>query len=314
MPNLLGQIVRRFSLRESLVFVFFLLLAGLIWYGHAMNSVRSASLPVKITYRGIPDDILFSDTLPDVIYIEVRDAGRRLKAYGHSLELSPDLSSQIKGDNGNVVVPADLLRNGITTILQGTTKLQTVTPEQISGSYYRQQSKKVSVHLQATATPATQYQLLGAPEIQPDRVMIYGKQEQLDTIAFVNTEQLIVADIKDTVEATVSLAVPAGVRVTEKDIQVTYTAEQFTEKELLLPIKTHHVPSGTHLRLFPSEVAVYLRVGVEHFNEIREQDIEVYCDYPQAPADKLTLKVRCDNPFVTCTRCNPASVEFLIEK
>ena len=310
----LPHILKRFSFRESLVFVFFLLLAGLIWYGHAMNSVRSATLPVRMNYRGIPDDILFSDSLPDVIYIEVRDAGKRLKAYGNNLELTPDLSAQIKGDNGTAHLSTDQLRNSINTILQGTTKLQTLTPEQINASYFRQRSKVVPVQLQANFTPATQYQLIGEPDVQPTTLTIYGQQAQLDTISAVTTQPLTLHDIKDTLHTTVLLALPAGVRTNNDTVSVTFVAEQFTEKEFLLPVQTHHLPHGVHLRLFPAEVAVYLRVGVAHFNDISEQDVEVYCDYPTTPAEKLPVHVKATNPYISLTRTNPASVEFLIEK
>ena len=120
---------QRLTLQESLVFLFFLALASLIWYGHAMNSVRNAMLGVSVSYKGIPDNIVFSDTLPDVIYVEVRDAGKRLKSYGNHLEVSFDLSNQIIGHQGEVNITTDLIRNSITTILQGTTKLQNIQPE-----------------------------------------------------------------------------------------------------------------------------------------------------------------------------------------
>ena len=306
--------MRRFSFRESLIFVFFLVLASLIWYGHAMNSVRSAKLPVTVVYKGIPEEILFSDTLPEVIYIEARDAGRRLKAYRGHLEVTFDLAAQIHGESGHVAISADLLRNSINTILQGTTKLQTIHPEHIHGDYYRQNSKRVPVRLQFTATPAVQYQLVGEPQIEPQQVTIFGAKSRLDAIKTIETLPLEVADIKDTLRTTASLHVPEGVRVQDTEIGVTFVAEQFTEKVLTLPIATHGVPGNTHLRLFPSEAAVHLRIGITHFNDLDKHDVEVYCDYPQAPAEKLQLKVKCTNPYVTYSRCTPSSVEFLIEK
>lgn len=308
------EIYRRFSIRESLVFLFFLVLASLIWYGHAMNSVRSARLPVTVVYKGIPEDILFSDTLPEVIYIEARDAGKRLKAYRGNLDVTFDLSSQIKGESGQVHVSADLLRNSINTILQGTTKLQLIQPEQISGSYYRQHSKKVPVRLQYAAVPAAQYQLVGEPQIKPKKINIFGSRQQLDTIKAVETNLLTINEIKDTVQATTTLNVPAGIRVIDTEVSATFIAEQFTEKVLTLPIVAHCVPGKTHLKLFPSEATVHLRVGIAHFNDVDERNVEVYCDFPQAPADKLPLNIKCNCPYVTYSRCTPTSVEFLIEK
>jgi len=312
--QVIGDIFRRFSFRESLVFLFFLVLAGLIWYGHAINSVRNAILPVTVTYTGIPQEILFGDTLPNVIYIEARDAGKRLKAYQNHLEVTFDLSSQLYVDSGKVVLSADLLRNTINAVLQGTTKLQLVQPEQIQGAFYRQYSKKVPVNLQVTATPAMQYQLVGEPVVESKEVVIYGKKNQLDTIRSINTAPLLIADIKDTVHTSAILTLPFGIRAEKDAITVTLIAEQFTEKVFTLPIGKRHVPKDIHLRLFPSETTVHLRVGVAHFGEINEADIHVYCDFPHAPADKLPIHIQCNNPLVTYSRCTPSSVEFLIEK
>lgn len=300
--------------RETLVFLFFLLLAGLIWYGHAMSSVRSATLPVTIHYKGIPDNILFDEPLPGVVHIEVRDAGRRLKAYRNTLELTFDVTEQLTHDSGEVHITANQLRNGINTLLQGTTKLQNISPEQLYGKYFRQHSKKVAVHLTANVSPATQYQFVGEPAVQPQRVNVFGRKEQLDTLSSLNTLLLKAEDIKDTVVLTTTIAVPEGLRVVDNNVRVTYVAEQFTEKVLTKPIIPRHVPGGTHLRLFPNEVTVFLRVGVAHFNDINDNDVRVICEFPKAQTDKLPLQVECSNPYVTYSRCNPANAEFLIEK
>jgi YbbR domain-containing protein len=228
--------------------------------------------------------------------------------------LTFDVSTQLKQDSGHVQIPADLLRNGINTLLQGTTKLQNITPEQLGGTYFRQHSKKVPIRLNASVSPATQYQIIGEPILQPQRVNVFGRKAQLDTLSRISTQLLMAENIKDTVVLTATLNVPEGLRVVDNTIQVSYVSEQFTEKVLTKPIIARHVPEDTHLRLFPSEVTVSLRVGVAHFNEIDDNDVHVYCDYPRNGEEKLTLEVKCHNPYVTYSRCNPASVEFLIEK
>ena len=304
----------RFSFRETLIFLFFLLLASLIWYGHAMNSVRSATLPVTIHYKGIPDNILLDEPLPSVVDIEVRDAGRRLKAYRNTLDLTFDVSDQLLLESGEVHIAADVLRNGINTLLQGTTKLQNITPEQLSGKYFHQHSKKLAVKLVAEVTPATQYQMVGEPVLQPQRVNVFGRKSLLDSLSCIYTESLTASDIKDTVVLTTSLAVPDGARVVDGNVRVTYVSEQFTEKVLTKHILARHVPEGVRLRLFPAEATVFLRVGVSHFNEIDDNEVRVSCNFPKEQTDKLPLRVECSNPYVTYSRCNPANVEFLIEK
>lgn len=306
---------RRFSLRETLLFLLFLTLAGFIWYGHAMSSVRSATLPVHIMYKDVPKAVVFDVPLPETLYIEVRDAGKRLRAYRQNpLELTFDLGSQISGGSGSISVSAEVIRNSVNSLLQGTTKVQNVTPEQISGSYYRQHSKTVPVRWRGTLTPAVQYQLVGEPVLSTREVTVYGKGALVDTLTAVYTEPMAVADVRDTMKFAVALAPITDVRMITESIEVTAVAEQFTEKVLKLPLKAVDVPRGMHLRLFPAEVKVVLRVGLSHFNEIAENEVQARCHYPSADVDKLPVEVVCRNPYVTHTRSVPVSVEFLIEK
>jgi hypothetical protein len=311
----LSTFFRRFNLRELLLFLLFVVLAAFIWYGHALSSVRSATLPVQIIYKDVPEAVIFTTPLPEVLYVEVRDAGKRLRAYKQDpLELTFDISNQIQGSNGTVTIAAEAIRNGVNSLLQGTTKVQAVTPEQISGEYYSQHSKTVPIRWAGTLNPAVQYQLVGKPMLMPREVTVYGNGTLVDTLTAVYTEPVQLTDVRDTTTFSVALRPIPDVRLAINEITVRAVAEQFTEKVIRLPLRVQNVPRGMHLRLFPAEVDAVLRVGLSHFNELSEQDVRVICNYPTTEMDKLPVTVVCKNPYVTHTRSVPASVEFLIEK
>ena len=126
----LKTIPQRFSMREFFVFVCFVVFATLIWYAHAMSSVRSAVVPVTVTYSGVPDNVMLSDSLPTTIHLELRDAGRRLKLYGvNPLSFTFNVGDQIKGETGTIILSSDVIHHAVNSLLQGTTKLQSITPE-----------------------------------------------------------------------------------------------------------------------------------------------------------------------------------------
>ncbi len=308
-------ILRRFSLREALLFLLFVALAGFIWYGHAMSSVRSATLPIHIVYKDVPNAVMFDTPLPETLSVEVRDAGRRLRAYSQNpLELTFDIGSQIHGSNGSVTITAEVIRTAVNSLLQGTTKVQNVTPEQITGEYYRQHSKTVPVRWKGTLTPAKQYQLVGEPMLATREMTVYGKGKLVDTLKAVYTEHATITDVRDTMKFTAAIAPIEGVRMITQEVEVTAIAEQFTEKVMRLPLQVLDVPKGMRLRLFPAEVDAVLRIGLSHFNDLTEKDVHALCHYPAADMDKLPVIVICHNPYVTHTRSVPASVEFIIEK
>ena len=173
----------------------FLVLATVMWYGHAMQSVRNTRVPVIIQYTK-PGAIGFAEEgLPDTVMIEVRDAGARLNAYHREpLRLTIDLRSYIHADKGTIHIPSDVLRRSISNILQGTSRLIETRPEEITCSYFTEQEKTVALAFNGNISLADEYQLVGAPMLSLKRVKIYGQDKDLSTL---DTLYISGADDKD---------------------------------------------------------------------------------------------------------------------
>ena len=302
--------------KDILTFLGFVVLAALIWYGHAMQSVRNTHVPVLITYTGKPGNIgLGEEGLPEQVMIEVRDAGARLNTYHREpLHLTIDLRSYIHGEKGTIHVPSDALRRSISDILQGTSRLIETKPEEILCPYFTEQEKNVRIHLDADLTPAAEFQFVGSPVLSKSAVKIYGQDKKLAAIDTIYTEPLSLTDLSDTTDLTVALAIPKGVRTDADSIQVRIIAERFTEKRFMIPLRVTGVPAGQHMRLFPEEVEVRVRVGMSHFAQVQAQDIRAVCHYSHKREDKLDVELRYSNPYITSAWVYPGVVEFILEQ
>lgn len=302
--------------RDILTFLLFLVLAAVIWYGHAMQSVRNTHVPVAITYTGKPGNIgLGEEGLPEQVMIEVRDAGSRLNTYHREpLHLTIDLRSYIHGEKGTIHVPSDALRRSISDILQGTSRLIETKPEEIRCPYFTEQEKNVVIALAAELTPAAEYQFVGAPILSRSSMKIYGQDKTLASIDTIYTEALTLSELTDTTDLRVALALPQSVRAEKDSIGVRIITERFTEKKFIIPIRVTGVPEGYHLRLFPSEVEVSVRVGMSHFAQVQATDIKALCTYSPERADKLDVELRYSNPHITSAWVYPAVVEYILEQ
>lgn len=301
---------------DILTFLFFVLLATVLWYGHAMHSVRNATIPVLVTYTGIPANVgVDKKHLPDTLLVEVRDAGKRLRTY-HSErpQLTIDLSSQVHGSQGTIRISADVLRRSISDMLQGTSKLQSVTPEQIVCDYHRQEEWLLPIEWDGTVVPADEYQLVGEPQLSAQQVRIYGRKAALDTIEAIHTELLGLTDLKDTTVARLALIAPRGVRLGADSVSLTIVTERYTEKAFVVPITVQDVPEGEFVRLFPQTTEVTVRVGMSHFGEVEANDVMAQCHYPENGAETLGVEVRYTNPYILSARAYPNEVEFIVER
>lgn len=307
---------KKIQWRDVMTFLLFVVLAAAVWYGHAMHSVRNTRVPVLIQYTGKPGSIgLGGNGLPDSVMIEVRDAGSRLNSYHHEpLRLTIDLHNYIHGEKGTIHIPSDALRRSISDILQGTSRLIGITPEEISCPYFTEQEKSVPVVLRGELTPAAEYQILGAPTLSMSRVRLFGQDKALERIDTLYTQAVTLTDISDTLETRVALDIPSHMRAETDSLTLRVITERFTEKKFTLPLHVIGVPEGYRIRLFPHEVEVSVRVGMTHFAQVQPNDIHAICTYSPERVDKLDVELRYNNPYITAAWAYPGVVEFLLEQ
>ena len=302
--------------RDVLTFLLFVVIATLVWYGHAMQSVRNTRVPVLIQYTGKPDAIgLKAPGLPDTVMIEVRDAGARLNTYHRDpLHLTIDLHSYIHGEKGRIYIPSDALRRSISDILQGTSRLIETQPEDITCDFFTEQEKSVLLVFRGDLKTSNEYQIIGQPTLARKRMKIFGDEKTLSAIDTLYTEPQDLSEVSDTMRVRCALEVPQGVRAEEDSVELCIIAERFTEKKFTIPVHIKGVPEGYHIRLFPKEVEVSVRVGMNHFSQVKANDIHATCAYSPERTDKLDVEISYTNPYITAAWAYPGVVEFILEQ
>lgn len=302
--------------RDVLTFLLFVVIATLVWYGHAMQSVRNTRVPVLIQYTGKPDAIgLKAPGLPDTVMIEVRDAGARLNTYHRDpLHLTIDLHSYIHGEKGRIYIPSDALRRSISDILQGTSRLIETQPEDITCDFFTEQEKSVLLVFRGDLKTANEYQIIGQPTLARKRMKIFGDEKTLSAIDTLYTEPQDLSEVSDTIRVRCAIEVPQGIRAEEDSVDLCIIAERFTEKKFTIPVHIKGVPEGYHIRLFPKEVEVSVRVGMNHFSQVKANDIHASCAYSPERTDKLDVEISYTNPYITAAWAYPGVVEFILEQ
>ena len=281
-----------------------------------MQSVRNTRVPVLIQYTGKPDAIgLKAPGLPDTVMIEVRDAGARLNTYHRDpLHLTIDLHSYIHGEKGRIYIPSDALRRSISDILQGTSRLIETQPEDITCDFFTEQEKSVLLVFRGDLKTANEYQIIGQPTLARKRMKIFGDEKTLSAIDTLYTEPQDLSEVSDTMRVRCALEVPQGIRAEEDSVELCIIAERFTEKKFTIPVHIKGVPEGYHIRLFPKEVEVSVRVGMNHFSQVKANDIHASCAYSPERTDKLDVEISCTNPYITAAWAYPGVVEFILEQ
>lgn len=302
--------------RDVLTFLLFVVIATIVWYGHAMQSVRNTRVPVRIQYTGKPDAIgLKAPGLPDTVMIEIRDAGARLNTYHRDpLRLTIDLHSYIHGERGRIYIPSDALRRSISDILQGTSRLIETAPEDITCDFFTEQERNVCLAFRGTLKTANEYQLVGQPTLSRKRMKIFGDEQSILAIDTLYTEYQELTEVTDTMNIRCAIDAPEGIRLEDDSVDLRIIAERYTEKKFCVPVHIKGIPEGYRIRLFPKEVEVSVRVGMNHFGQVKAGDIHASCTYSPERTDKLDVDITYTNPYITAAWAYPGVVEFILEQ
>ncbi len=301
--------------KDMLIFLLFVGLVSAFWWGRSMTSSRDGNIRVALNYSGVDDRVVFSTLLPSYITVNVRDNGRQLRQLSkQDLNLTINLSALLIEQTGTFNITAEMLRPRLQDILPGSTIILQFSPEQITNTYDIQHVKHVPIVLQSRIECAPQHQLKSLPKLSIDSVYIYGKEQVLKDIQSIYTDTLTINNLRDSITQDIAIQIPTYTRCNTKQIQVTLQAEQFTDKSFRIPIYTHNVPSGEHIRLFPQETTVVVRVGMSHYAQVTSEELTAVCQYPTSHVSQLPIEIKTNNPYISNIRCYPSSVEYIIER
>ena len=297
------------------MYLLFVLLATVIWFTNAFSTRREITISIPVTYTHVPDDYILTTPPVDHIRVSLEDEGVDLFRNRERLyQLSFNLSENFPEEEGTFIIPMDEVRQAIVQQLAGDAGLISFSPEVITGSYTRQHEKEVPILYTGQIKPAAQHQLCSEVTITPRMARVFGTEQDLAAIDYVETALTDYEGVQDTFATFLPLIAPKGTRVLPDTVGLHVVAERFTEKAMRLNICAPDLGTeGQRLHLFPNQVTVTFRIGTAWFTSINESDIEAYVDMPQEGNDHLAVKVESTNPHITHIRVKPEEVEYLIE-
>lgn len=272
------------------------------------------SLPIK--YTEIPANIVLKRELPERISLSLRDDGASLFRYyfskrNDSIEINFEKYFKKKTlDNAQL---EELIR----TNLFRTTSILAFYPSQISLEYDTLKRKKVPVVFDGQVYLAPGYMLRENIRVIPDSVEVFASNEILKTISFAYT-------IPDTIENFNSLA-PLNFNLTEiygarfkpQQVLVEIPIEEFTQKELLVPITCLNMSDDLDVKIFPSTVKVSFFVSLSKYKSITEKDFEVQLDFhvlKDLTSSMAPVRLTSTPDHIRNIKIEPSSVEFILEQ
>ena len=216
-------------------------------------------------------------------------------------------------------------RGGVTTSdlqrliypqLFASSKIVMVKPDKFVFYFNYGQSKQIPVRLRGQVLPSRSY-YLASTKIWPQNVLVYASKKTLDSIRYIDTEELNLTNIEDTVVRNIALKKIPGVKLIPSSVKVSFYPDVLTEETVEVPIQAINMPEGKVLRTFPSKVRVRFTVGASKFRMVKPEMFVVVVDYRKVEnraSEKCQLHVRAFPNMVSGVKLDIGAVDYLIEQ
>ena len=145
--------------REFLIFSFFVAISFGFWMLQTLDGVFQTEFSIPLRLKSVPKDVIITSELQDEVRVKVEDRGTVLLNYmlGRSfLPVSIDFADYDNTSSSRVLLPSADLRKRVSSQLNSTTKLLSVSPDSVGFVYYRCDFKKVPVSVSGNIVTSMQ--------------------------------------------------------------------------------------------------------------------------------------------------------------
>ncbi|MBQ5972066.1 MAG: YbbR-like domain-containing protein [Prevotella sp.] len=312
------EVVFKMLNRNSLVFLFFLILSGAFWLSMTLDETTDREYPVAVALTGVPDNAVITTEMTDTIHLVLRDKGMTLMTYWLGKGIAPivfNFSKYASSEHLKGTITTVDIQKAVTKNLHSSTKIVSMKPERLEFYFNYGQRKEVPVRLTGNMDPAGSY-YLASTHVEPSTVAVYASQKLLDSLNSV-TAKLDITNYEDTVVQTVPLTKRTGMKCVPAEVKVTLCPDILTEQTIEVPVTAVGMPADKILRTFPAKVEVSFNVGASVFRFIHPEQFTVQADYNDIvanPSEKCTLKLIESPQTVRNAHLVNNQVDYLIEQ
>lgn len=307
---------KRISWGNILTFLFFFILAVIFWFMLIYRQVFEVRVAIPLKYTEIPPNVVLTKELPSQVNLRLRDDGAALFRYYLTREIDTIEVNFKKNLNKRILDDAQLNELIRSNLFRSTTLLD-FYPSQISLEYDTLKHKKIPVVFDGQVYLAPGFMLCNNIRVVPDSIEVFASGEVLKKLSYAYTLPDTIENFNSTLPINFDLVRVKGARFEPTQVLVEIPIEEFTQKELQIPITCLNVDKDFDLKIFPSSVNVSFFVSLSKYKSITEKDFEVQLDFKMLKdlnGSLAPIRMTASPDHIRNIKMEPSSVEFIIEQ
>ncbi|MDB5013442.1 MAG: hypothetical protein JWQ25_1644 [Daejeonella sp.] len=198
-------------------------------------------------------------------------------------------------------------------------KVVSVLPDTLYFDFSARKVKRVPVKLVSKILFKNQYGVYDRIKLVPEYVTLSGPEEDLKMISSWKTDTLISENVYQTFSSNISLKSPnkPNIDVYPTLIQVKIPVDEFTEKEVEVPVQVKNNRRFDEVKIFPENVKVKLMVSLKNYPLVDKKAFNAFVDLDNWRNDgykQLPVTLKSYPEFCKLIKIEPQFVDFIIKK
>lgn len=302
---------------KFLTFLFFLLISSLLWFLIKLTKDYTTQTVFTVVYTDVPVNKWVANTDQRVNLSFSADGFVTLR---HNLVREPNRVVEVsleevpyRLEGGNTYsYGSQYVAERVADWLGVPAGSVTVNDDKQYFNMEDLQQKDLLVQVPLDVKTQRQFQVYGAPLVEPDVITVYGPKSVLDTMEAVVTEPFVATAANTDLVRDLAVDYCGGaVKGAEPTVRVTVQVEQYTETVVQVPVT---VTDSLQVRFFPETMAVKCMVPIRDFASLSPAAFLVLADTAQLHLRQPLLDIRLVRvpEHVEVVKAEPDQVEYLI--
>lgn len=304
--------------RKLSIFFTCLSLAVVSWLFFSLSNKYDYEVKTVVNFRNLPANKAFNPLQSDTVLLTVQGTGWQL-LFTRMRIFPRDVRVDLKTLEKRNFVTFSEQMSRINNYYSSDQKIISVQPDTLYFDFTTRKVKRVPIKLISDLSFVKQFGQSEKTVLKPNYVTLTGPQEQLDKIQFWLTDSLKMKSIDRTIDEKISLKLSqeANISIYPTNTEAKIPVEEFTEKEILVPLKVRNNREYYNVQLVPDKVKVTIMVSLTDFANVKEDDFEAIVDlnlWKSDNANMLPIQIVKRRSFTRLRKIEPLQVNFIVKK
>ena len=299
--------------------LFFLLVTFFIWFLTKFSKEFTATVNASIEFENIPSNTVLASNNIDELSFDLTSSGFDFLSYKLKKPvITINVSEYYSKEKQSTIISNANLIKIISSELSSKIAVKNVSVNEIIVVLDKIISKELPIIIDSDLSFQNGFQVVEELSIDPSIVVVSGPSTVIDSLTEVTTKQIKLDMLETDASGEIELDTSEQSKLSYSIKNVSYkiVVEEFTQKELFIPITVEHLPIGTSIKLLPEVISVVFDVSVSKFNSVSEKDFKVICDYNNRSGEEniITVEIVKKPIIIQNVYLKNNKIEYLIFK